>query len=629
MDKNLHIYCISNAQTNIYNNSLTKFTNLLPNDVASTDNNWYMSLESIAFNTDFDALQPPPSRKHFHFYCTPQLKQGIKQLTYRNIPRNHGLNFSTTICNNRTLQSDFYRLIHKNDIFNDNFISVGLYDGESKTILVTKRRSDRITKKYTLLIYKKLLKAFKINPEIKNLKNVVNIDNFEYVIFPRTTKSFTLTVKEDYNYKPDLILIKSINIEANSNDAIDNHILGTVVFSENKNSNNIETNSYFSHEFESKLYYPLNTSSITNLNFQLLNKSGSPLQLQVGTSTVIKVHIKNMNQSYETFHKFLSSNQSNTLYPKNTNNDFKIILNNPVNFSIKWEVAISQISIPNNYTTIPSNYIMTIEQYEVNHDWETKYPWLHPSHTYFNQSEIRAFLLYIESKNLDNIDSIDAMIKYYPSFKIKPFKPVIKGQTPTQSELNQSIKIQSKQINQINLPKGNIISSSTLISELMSLLQYNNPDVIICTLTDNNHVKIEYQKYCTISLNIEYAKLLGFAPISDEQIVTLSGYPTDTITAPFPIDLEIMKPKLIYIFSDFIKESVVGGTLKNILKAIPIVKSSSLYYTHNFEHLEYYEVNTNELTVLNFQIRNHFFKKISYISNIYPIYITLTFRKQQ
>ena len=622
--ENIHIYCISNAQTNIYENSLSKFTNLLPNDIARTDSNWYMSLESIAFNTSFDQIESAPSKNHFHFYCIPEIKKGLKQVTYEDIPKKYGLNFSTTTCTGKTLQRDFYRLVAKNDVFSDNYIAINTYIGDPNTILITKRREVSVPK-YTLLIYKNLLNVFNINPKIKNLRNVVNIDNFEYVRFPTTTKTFTLTIKEDIKYQPDLILIKSINIEANTNDAIDNHILGTVVFSNNKNSNNVERDSYFSHEFESKLYYPLNTSSINNLNFELLNKSGLPLQLQVGTSTVIKVNIKNMNQNYESFHKFLSSNQSSKLYPKNTNSDFKISLNNPVNFSTKWEVAISQISIPNNYTTIPSNYIMTIEQYEVSHNWEKKYNWLTPaeSYTYFKQSEIRAFLLYMESKNMDNVDPLDESVKYYNPFDVEPFKIAIKGQTPTQSELNQSIRIISKQINQINLPQGNITS----ISELISLLQNNIPDAIICTLTDNNYVKIEYKKYCTISLNIEYARLLGFAPISDEQIVTLSGYPTDTIVAPFPVNLDSMKPKLIYIFSDFIKESVVGGTLKHILKAIPIVKSSSLYYTHNFEHLEYYEVNTNELSTLNFQIRNHFFKKISYISKIHPIYITLTFRK--
>ena len=606
MDKNIHIYCISNAQTNIYKNSLSKFTNLLPNDIARTDSNWYMSLESITFNTYFNKLPEAPSKNHFHFYCIPPLPKGLKQVSYEDIPRKYGLNFSTTTCNGKTLQSDFNRLRAKNNIFYDNYLSSDTYAEDTNSLLVRKKTGVAHPPKYTLLIYKTLLKAFNINPKIKNLKNLVNINNFEYVIFPSTTKTFFLSVKEDFNYTPDLILIKSINIKANSNDAIDNHILGTVIFSDNKNSSNVERDSYFSHEFESKLYYPLNTSSITNLNFQLLNKSGSLLQLQVGTSTVVKVHIKNMNQNYETFHKFLASNQSTKLYPKNTNSDFKIILNNSVNFSTNWEVAISQISIPNNYITIPSNYTMLIEEYDVNQDWVEKYNWLNYSPSDIKKAEIRAFLLYIESKNLDNIDAMDDKVKFALSFEVGYFKKAVRGETPSQTELNQSIRIQSKQINEINLPKGNILSSSVLITELKSILENTSPDVIICTLTDDNHVKIEYQNFCTISLNIEYARLLGFAPISDEQIVTLSGYPSDTIVSPFPIDLDSMKPKLIYIFSDFIKESVVGGTLKQILKAIPIVKSSSLYYTHNFEHLEYYKVNTNELSTLNFQIRNHF-----------------------
>lgn len=93
-----------------------------------------------------------------------------------------------------------------------------------------------------------------------------------------------------------------------------------------------------------KEYFPLNTHRLSEISIKLVDENNFPLHLGSGQPTLLKFRLKKL--SMRSFVLRLSSLESRTVFPDDSNSSFRIILQQPLDCS-KWNVALSSIYLPN------------------------------------------------------------------------------------------------------------------------------------------------------------------------------------------------------------------------------------------------------------------------------------------
>jgi hypothetical protein len=98
-----------------------------------------------------------------------------------------------------------------------------------------------------------------------------------------------------------------------------------------------------------------------------------------------------------------------------------------------------------------------------------------------------------------------------------------------------------------------------------------------------------------------------------------------------PVDVNRLVPKTIMVMTDFVRPSIVGSTLTNVIKVLPVPldRKDSFdhgYVSQDFVNLEYFEVANSELNVLSFELLNVDETPVSYSDPGDEVNIRLHFR---
>ena len=99
----------------------------------------------------------------------------------------------------------------------------------------------------------------------------------------------------------------------------------------------------------------------------------------------------------------------------------------------------------------------------------------------------------------------------------------------------------------------------------------------------------------------------------------------ETIDFHSNVRTEGVAPPYLIVYADFLQPSIVGSRYSRILKILSVEKSVN-YQKYEFEHLEFFKVETSMLERLSFEIRTHTGQLMSLINND-EIVMSLVFQK--
>ena len=81
-------------------------------------------------------------------------------------------------------------------------------------------------------------------------------------------------------------------------------------------------------------------------------------------------------------------------------------------------------------------------------------------------------------------------------------------------------------------------------------------------------------------------------------------------------DLNYLKPTYIMVYSNIVSRSILGGTMSNIIKVVPLKSSNKDYYViSDFKHKEYYELQNSIVESIRIELRSHDGVPINFASN--------------
>lgn len=157
-------------------------------------------------------------------------------------------------------------------------------------------------------------------------------------------------------------------------------------------------------------------------------------------------------------------------------------------------------------------------------------------------------------------------------------------------------------------------SQENLISEFNYFLSTNDLGHTDVDVHGKLHITISGKG--TFILTAPLARMLGYdGELKDGKAAVIkthgtTGFPQDSegncvVTFNNPIDINYLKPNYMIIYSNIAKSSVFGGGYNKIIRVVPLKESKLNYIIKEFKHKELYELENNEINIIEIQLRSH------------------------
>ena len=318
---------------------------------------------------------------------------------------------------------------------------------------------------------------------------------------------------------------------------------------------------YLTIEFANKQYVPISNSYISDFLIKLVDENNMPLQLSPGPSTLIKMDIRHRSLDKNSFNVRLTSAKSEE-YQDNDNAIFKVKLPAPIEVTRDWRVALTSISHPNVFSTfIADEDTRSFFVREITGDKKIMKLKIPDNRKIYTVEEILYHLnLNLILANVGTVSSVNGKCEFRFN--------------------NEVIIVASNYLLKI-LGYHGIINERRKVSKMIV-----NTGNEINHITDDTHqiIKSDDNKY-----------VLTFK----------SGF-----------DLNYLKPTYIMVYSNIVSRSILGGTMSNIIKVVPLKSSNKDYYViSDFKHKEYYELQNSIVESIRIELRSHDGVPINFASN--------------
>ena len=371
----------------------------------------------------------------------------------------------------------------------------------------------------------------------------------------------------DLNYKsPSLIKVRSSNIKQYLSGGGYSNVLAVFPI------DFANRTTFFTQKI--KEYFLLNTEFLSDITIELIDENNHLIPIISGPPSILRVVIKEMTHVKDSFHIQVSSNDSNDTFLNNTTSRFKVKLPKRLDLSGNWSLALTRIYLPSKL------------------------------------------------KNL------------IPPFNYIKIKTILQPKNKEKHTVNEDTVI--------TLPCTWCSSISELINILnLSLektpLQFKffRDRVSIISRTRKNTLSHE------IRIHIKLAGLLGFEKnttssneLNNETVIRLPSYkrkegkPNNRYTFPLLPDLEYAIPPYAFLYCSMVSKTVIGSTPVSLLKIVPIQfprLSQVKGILHEFEHLEYFSVQSTSVQTIEFELRSHDGHLLIFEDG--NVLLTLTFKK--
>ena len=643
--KDFTVTLISNGSEQYFSdNTLTNFTNQLPNDISLSKNKkWYVSLQNLGIDLNYENLgisKDIPSiitfngdefEKQFKILKKHDLESSTESITSK-ILTNNSLKSPLNL-EELTIRPQFFT-IEKIGKYICEFITKSLFlkhrlsfklgstqfkispdasynvDGleeyKLKNPTVNKVKiyraifKNRSNVKIGLCIHELLYSAYKFYDD--ETRYSLNINGHSYkVVFLTKNQYLTSAFLIDQNFPR--LATNICHIHCNVIDPYNYNqeycqILRTVSLP--------RANKYHFVEFENPTYFKLNCSELNSINIKLTNSIFEQLPLLPGVPSTIKLKIQSMEGNIISNLK-VSSNSKEFSTFNNTNNHFRIKIPPNLDFSEpNLQMSVSSITYPNKFASIPNfeqnKYIYV---FDTNTLELTPYTLKLRKSMFVSNSDLLTELktVFNEWKNSNGLVIERTDDKF---FSLKSNSNLIIA-FPLQLALLLGLKKDLVSINEKGIHRWNDdkIEIRSYISPKMKQFCKDKSLNLIEELSHiQNKVKESVDNYFFICLSM-----------------------SDIYKFDHEINVNKFKPKYFLLYNNICQYSIFDTKYLPILKIIPIKNIDSEYITIEFKNDEYIGIQVSHPNYLEFILRAHTGELLEFANTIENVILDLSFKK--
>jgi len=547
------ITAFSNADTRKYKNTLTRFENDLPcvYDLP-LDKQWHVCLQAIGFSTDFRNMLLPVNKKLPDIVIDSMMTNSehppdeVLFEDFKTYRRKSGMDFVKT-------EKEIY--------FPNRFVSVDDMNrhfdyekmkkiGVELRFVVNERDNFEIYpdfddefphKKYLLYFHENTANSLNLSlaygeGDRKKAETVIFGRELYYLYVITIESDVIKSYGDSWKIKyPDLIKVKCDQINEqimNENLSRDLAVL-KIKFDESV--------TYQIHEFDYEHYVPIANTTLNKISISLTDKNDSPLNLNRGTSTFVRLKFKKMNNENSFFNVRGYSDNKNP-------NDFTFTIPYAQYLDSNWKVALTSLQYPKKFKPLPyeeNERTIIASTFKDGRLQELKRYTL-PNITYVAVDEIASLI------NKFLTDSNDGRV----------------------TMMSDTFSVSSKKKPRFFLPSGAVLFLPVQIAEIFGYeFERNNENMF---------------------LNGNILCLISNPKLNKNSLISFNGAP----------NLDILKPEYFMVYSNIIVPNIVGSTFANLLKIIPLQKNEE-DSTTEFKHKEFHSLESTLVKNINISIRSH------------------------
>ena len=349
------IHVLSNTNNDFYKNSLTTFTNFLPNHHLLKKGKWLCGVAGFGVHLNINHLKIKNEVVGV-YYLGGSLLEGFQNI--------HVV-LSTDVLQLKFKYKEYVPQLLKFDFINffdaidpskslSKVISLSvnnLQEGKDQFVFSNTGFSDNyflFHEKIIEALYAKNLITTKLTEEeqqfIKFKNKKVTIKNEKYFIIklPSNTTLYGETFNsETFNF-PALINIKcNITSKHPMNEEFSSIIhTSSIPFKFD--------NKYFYRHLSNIRYFEVTSSDLNSIKIKYQNLDGSPLNLLPGSASFVKLHFKPMNYLYQPLTHITLTSKNQLPY------NFSSLLKHPIELDEDGAICLNDVSIPNQILNVPS-----------------------------------------------------------------------------------------------------------------------------------------------------------------------------------------------------------------------------------------------------------------------------------
>lgn len=170
-----------------------------------------------------------------------------------------------------------------------------------------------------------------------------------------------------------------------------------------------------------------------------------------------------------------------------------------------------------------------------------------------------------------------------------------------------------------------IIKSKKKLLEILN--DFSNIYSLTFELNEKNKIIIKNTAQAPVTLSVSQNLLTVFGNTDFDEI----GHKSIQILAQQsyqftnPINLSALLPNYIFVYCNIIQPTLTGGKFAKILKMITIPNSENDYETLSFENLEFIPIEFQDISEIKFELRTHSGEKVYFSHPTDPVSINLMF----
>lgn len=592
-------YLISNASTQIYKNTLTKFTNHFGDNplTFNSEETWQVGLESFFLHPRFpnipvlDADVP-----HLRIYHRDDLDiTGIIDEQTRHVP----------IClpyfqySPTGLILQINRMIKDLELGLENelmflFPIVGEMTRNNEPVLVDRLKVDIRKEAEThaeaiiLLVQVDLAMCLGL-VERRDLSpaNRITLSSADYFIYssPATDEanpidaSYEISLSEQV---PKLIKVQIDNVE----NLVENNSRSSII-----SYHAVDMISSHTHykQFNAPMYLTLSSNHINEFTVKLLDEGNNQLKLDASLPTILKMKLRRFEESSGEFHIVVDSSRKNPNHPNNTGTDFCSSITPAIQLEDDYVCGVSSITYSTFFKTVP---IPSAEAY-----------------------------IKITRKTAEGNVLAEVSIPFNPKQKsLMTIEDII-------AVLNDNAYVRRH-----DHPRSKLFQHQLLDKRCMFFKLASEHNI--------NYVNIAGLPHTTYDFPLELAKILGenVETVNQDEKRWVIFHSTSTSNDlfakrfSFPPNIIHLIPQTLFLYTNFTQPVVVGDQQVNLLQIVPvrsnaIERHKNKYITETFERPNWVQIGTRQLSELKFKIMRSDGKQIEFEDKNDGVLITLIFKK--
>lgn len=678
-DEDFTVTLISNGSEQYYpNNTLTQFTNHLPNELLLNKNkDWFVSIQDIGIHLNYQVLPFPKetpilitfdgndvlsnlhkAKKEFIDLSSPSTSDLIQipKLIYEKILSNQLPDFKVIkeelIINSQLITLDTLATAIK------NFVATSEYVRDKLEFRISDNQFEFNPSEVLQRNYENSIKGLKEfvheNPKAKKVKirQVLFKNSFKnptnrparpptiglclhQFLFDAFDLSSSKTTLIEINKQPYYLIFLNLNemiygkyfIEKRFPRLASNicHINCDIIEPYNFNHNFCKvvrtislprSNTYLYTSLKSLQFFRVKSDIIRDISIRLTNDHFQNLPLLPGVASILKLKFKAMEKPKVSNIK-VSSNSLSLSSFENKNNNFKIKIPSNLNFDQpNLKMCVSSITFPNKFKTLPSFYPSKIDIFGLNLSNLSIEIWKKISIPSGSYESNEDFLNILNGNIQEEISGIN----FSNSNQISVDPKYSKGHYCT-----------------LRSTKSVILALPTHVCLLLGirrdLIRLNEKGEYIWSndnFYDRMHISTK-MKAKARNMDVDLSDIIKEkVGLEEEDVLKRSFFiclsPNDFYSFQHEMNMKEFRPKYFLLYNNICEHAIFDNKYLKILKIVPVKESDSEYITVEFENDEYVGIQISHPNYIEFALRTHTGELVEFNNPYENLIVDMTFK---